>query len=49
MSDVTQLTLKELAAAIRRRKVSSLEVTKAMIARIEKSQPALNRSDGSRI
>jgi len=31
-----------LAAAIRRRKVSSLEVTKAMIARIEAWQPALN-------
>ena len=42
MSDPTQLTLKGLAAAIRRRKVSSLEVTKALIARIGEWQPALN-------
>ena len=42
MSDPTQMTLKDLAAAIKRRKVSSLEVTKAMLARIEKWQPTLN-------
>ncbi|MEN3375818.1 MAG: aspartyl-tRNA(Asn)/glutamyl-tRNA(Gln) amidotransferase subunit, partial [Hyphomicrobiales bacterium] len=42
MSDVAQMTLKDLAAAIKRRKVSSLEVTKAMIARIETWQPTLN-------
>jgi len=42
VSDVTQMTLKDLAAAIRRRKVSSLEVTKAMLARIDKWQPTLN-------
>ena len=42
MSDPTQMSLKHLAAAIRRRKVSSLEVTKAMLARIEKWQPTLN-------
>ena len=32
MSDPTQMTLKDLAVAIRRRKVSSLEVTKALLA-----------------
>ena len=42
MSDVTQMNLKDLAAAIKRRKVSSLEVTKAMLTRIEKWQPTLN-------
>jgi aspartyl-tRNA(Asn)/glutamyl-tRNA(Gln) amidotransferase subunit A len=36
------MNLKDLAAAIRRRKVSSVEVTKALLARIEKWQPALN-------
>jgi aspartyl-tRNA(Asn)/glutamyl-tRNA(Gln) amidotransferase subunit A len=36
------MTLKELAAAIKRRKVSSLEVTKAMLARIDTWQPTLN-------
>ena len=42
MSDPTELTLKDLAAAIRRRKVSSVEATKAMLARIDKWQPKLN-------
>lgn len=42
MSDPTEMTLTGLAAAIRRRKVSSLEATKALLARIEKWQPALN-------
>ena len=42
MSDIAQMNLKDLAAAIRRRKVSSVEVTKALLARIEKWQPALN-------
>jgi aspartyl-tRNA(Asn)/glutamyl-tRNA(Gln) amidotransferase subunit A len=36
------MNLKDLAAAIRRRKVSSVEVTKALLARIAKWQPALN-------
>ncbi|HKS65285.1 MAG TPA: amidase, partial [Xanthobacteraceae bacterium] len=36
------MNLKELAAAIKRRKVSSVEVTKALMARIDKWQPALN-------
>jgi aspartyl-tRNA(Asn)/glutamyl-tRNA(Gln) amidotransferase subunit A len=36
------LNLKDLAAAIRRRKVSSVEVTKALLARIDRWQPALN-------
>ena len=35
MSDSRQMNLKDLAAAIRRRKVSSVEVTKALIARID--------------
>ena len=42
MSDAAQMSLKDLAAAIRRRKVSSLEVTRAMLARIAKMQPKLN-------
>ena len=42
MSDPTEMTLTGLAAAIRRRKVSSLEATKALLARIETWQPALN-------
>ena len=42
MSDPTEMTLTGLAAAIRRRNVSSLEATKALLARIEKWQPALN-------
>ncbi len=42
MTDPTEMNLKDLSAAIRRRKVSSLEVTKALFARIEKWQPTLN-------
>ena len=42
MSDPSELTLKDLAAAIRRRKVSSVEATKALLARIDKWQPKLN-------
>ncbi len=42
MSDITELNLKDLAAAIRRRKVSSVEVTRALLARIDRWQPALN-------
>ncbi len=42
MSDVAEMNLKELAAAIKRRKVSSVEVTKALLARIDRWQPALN-------
>ena len=41
MSD-PKMNLKDLAAAIRRRKVSSVEVTKALLAGIEKWQPTLN-------
>jgi aspartyl-tRNA(Asn)/glutamyl-tRNA(Gln) amidotransferase subunit A len=36
------MTLKDLAAAIRRRKVSSVEATKVLLARIDKWQGALN-------
>ena len=42
MSDIAEMNLKDLAAAIKRRKVSSVEVTKALLARIDKWQPALN-------
>jgi aspartyl-tRNA(Asn)/glutamyl-tRNA(Gln) amidotransferase subunit A len=42
VSDITELNLKDLAAAIRRRKVSSVEVTRALLARIDRWQPALN-------
>ena len=42
MSDPAELTLTEVAAAIRRRKVSSVEVTQALLARIEHWQPTLN-------
>jgi aspartyl-tRNA(Asn)/glutamyl-tRNA(Gln) amidotransferase subunit A len=42
MSDPTLMNLKDLAAAIKRRKVSSLEVTKALIARIDEWQPSIN-------
>ena len=42
MSDIAKMNLKDLAAAIRRRKVSSVEVTKALLARIDQWQPALN-------
>jgi aspartyl-tRNA(Asn)/glutamyl-tRNA(Gln) amidotransferase subunit A len=42
MSDPCELSLVEAAAALRRRKISSLELTRACIARIERWQPALN-------
>ena len=42
MSDPSELTLKDLAAAIRRRKVSSVEATRALLARIDRWQPKLN-------
>src|SRR5437588_6234583 len=42
MSDPWELTLKDLAAAIRRRKVSSAEATETLLARIDKWQPRLN-------
>lgn len=43
MSDeLAGMTLTEVAAAIRRRKVSSLEVTQNLLARIDRLQPALN-------
>jgi aspartyl-tRNA(Asn)/glutamyl-tRNA(Gln) amidotransferase subunit A len=42
VSDPSELTLKDLAAAIRRRKVSSVEVTRALLGRIETWQPKLN-------
>jgi aspartyl-tRNA(Asn)/glutamyl-tRNA(Gln) amidotransferase subunit A len=42
MSSIAEMNLKDLAAAIRRRKVSSVEATKALLARIDKWQPALN-------
>jgi aspartyl-tRNA(Asn)/glutamyl-tRNA(Gln) amidotransferase subunit A len=42
VKDPAQLTLKEVAAAIRRRKLSSVELTRALLARIERWQPALN-------
>ena len=42
MSDPAQLSLTQVAAAIRRRKLSSVELTRALLARIERWQPALN-------
>ena len=42
MSDIAEMNLKDLAAAIKRRKVSSVEVTKALLARTDKWQGALN-------
>src|SRR5947209_6775828 len=42
VSDPTELSLTDLATAIRRRKVSSAEVTKAMLARIKKWQPKIH-------
>jgi len=42
VSDIAKMNLKDLAAAIKRRKVSSVEVTKALLARIDQWQPALN-------
>ena len=42
MSDPSELSLTDLAAAIRRRKVSSAEATKALLVRIKKWQPKIN-------
>ena len=42
MKDPAELTLKDVAAAIRSRKLSSVELTRSLLARIERWQPALN-------
>jgi aspartyl-tRNA(Asn)/glutamyl-tRNA(Gln) amidotransferase subunit A len=42
VKDPAQLTLKEVAAAIRRRKLSSVELTRSLLERIARWQPALN-------
>ena len=42
MTDPTTLSLAEVASAIRERKLSSVEVTRALLARIERWQPVLN-------
>ncbi len=42
MTDVTHLSLTDVASAIREGRVSSVEVTEACLARIERHQPALN-------
>jgi len=42
VTDPAQLTLKEVAAAIRRRKLSSVELTRALLERIARWQPKLN-------
>ena len=42
MSELAELTLAEVAAAIRSRKVSSVEVTRSLLARIAAWQPTLN-------
>lgn len=42
MNDPAELTLTEIATAIRRRKLSSTELTRWMLERIERWQPALN-------
>jgi aspartyl-tRNA(Asn)/glutamyl-tRNA(Gln) amidotransferase subunit A len=42
VTEIAELNLKDLAAAIRRRKVSSVEVTTALLARIDQWQPRLN-------
>ena len=42
MKDPAQLTLKEVAAAIRRRKLSSVELTRSLLERIARWQPKLN-------
>ncbi len=42
MSDIPDLTLTALASAIRRRKVSSVEATRALLARIAQRQGTLN-------
>lgn len=41
-SDITRLTLTGVAAAIRRKKLSSVEVTRACIAEAERVQPRIN-------
>lgn len=42
MTEIAALTLAEIAGAIRARKTSSVEVTRALLARIETWQPVLN-------
>src|SRR5947207_3330803 len=42
VTDPSTLTLTEVAAAIRARKLSSVEVTRSLLARIERWQPLLN-------
>ena len=42
MTDPATLSMTEMAAAIRRKKLSSLEITRALLARIEAWQPTLN-------
>jgi aspartyl-tRNA(Asn)/glutamyl-tRNA(Gln) amidotransferase subunit A len=42
VSEPAQLTLKEAAAAIRRRKLSSVELTRSLLERIARWQPKLN-------
>ena len=46
MKDPAELTLKEVAAAIRSRKLSSVELARSLLARIERWQPALNAYSG---
>ena len=41
-SDLVQLTLTDVADAIRKKSVSSVEVTQAVLAWIDQVQPALN-------
>ena len=41
-TDITRLTLTEVAAAIRRKKLSSVEATRACIAQAERVQPRIN-------
>jgi aspartyl-tRNA(Asn)/glutamyl-tRNA(Gln) amidotransferase subunit A len=42
MTELTEFTLAEIASAIRTRETSSVEVTRALLARIETWQPTLN-------
>ena len=42
MSEPAELSLTQVATAIRRRKLSSVELTRALLARIERWQPVLN-------
>jgi aspartyl-tRNA(Asn)/glutamyl-tRNA(Gln) amidotransferase subunit A len=42
VTDPSMLTLTEAAAAIREHKLSSVEVTRSLLARIERWQPVLN-------